>query len=68
MSRPSRIEYPGAVYHVMSRGVNRQRIFADDDDHGLFIGILAHTLLPSAAPEEGRQALGSWGRIKGLYR
>jgi len=32
------------------------------------IGILAHTLLPSAAPEEGRQALGSWGRIKGLYR
>jgi REP element-mobilizing transposase RayT len=27
----------------MSRGVNRQRIFAGDDDHKLFINILAHT-------------------------
>ncbi len=32
MARPLRIEYPGAVYHVMTRGSNRQKIFKDDAD------------------------------------
>jgi len=32
MARPLRIEYPGAYYHVMNRGLNRQRIFAEDKD------------------------------------
>jgi hypothetical protein len=26
MARPLRIEYPGAVYHVMNRGITRQRV------------------------------------------
>ncbi len=30
--RPPRIEYPGAHYHVMSRGVNRTCTFIDDHD------------------------------------
>ena len=32
MSRPLRVEYPGALYHVMSRGNERQRIVRDDKD------------------------------------
>jgi len=32
MARPLRIEYPGGVYHVTSRGNARQAIFADDPD------------------------------------
>jgi len=27
-----RIEYPGAIYHVMSRGDRREDIFLDDVD------------------------------------
>jgi len=32
MSRPLRIEFPGALYHVTSRGDRREDIFADDMD------------------------------------
>jgi REP element-mobilizing transposase RayT len=32
MARPLRVEYPGAIYHVMSRGNGRQRVFRDERD------------------------------------
>ncbi len=32
MARPHRIEYPGALYHVICRGNNRQAIFRDDQN------------------------------------
>jgi REP-associated tyrosine transposase len=37
MSRPLRIEYAGAIYHVCARGNGRQAIFLDDDDRGEFL-------------------------------
>ena len=37
MARPWRIEYKGALYHVFSRGNNRQDIFICDDDRNLFL-------------------------------
>ncbi len=37
MARPLRIEFPGAVYHVTSRGNARQAIFIDDEDRGRFL-------------------------------
>ena len=40
MARPLRIEYPGAYYHVMNRGLNRQRIFAEDKDRQNFLGLI----------------------------
>ncbi len=43
MARPLRIEYPGALYHVTSRGNHRQDIFVDNEDRERFLGILAHT-------------------------
>jgi REP element-mobilizing transposase RayT len=37
MARPVRIEYPGAVYHVVCRGNNRQAIFRDDHDRKRYL-------------------------------
>ena len=37
MARPLRIEYPGAVYHVICRGNNRQAIFRDDQDRKRYL-------------------------------
>jgi len=37
MSRPLRINYPGAFYHVTTRGNARQNIFFDDSDRRLFL-------------------------------
>lgn len=44
MARPLRLEYPGAVYHVTSRGNARQNIVADDRDRTLFLDRLAHVI------------------------
>jgi len=41
MSRPLRIEYPGAWYHVMNRGLNRRLIFSDREDYPLFLETLS---------------------------
>ncbi len=41
MARPLRIEYPGAVYHLTSRGDRREAIFVDDEDRRLFLDVLA---------------------------
>jgi len=43
MSRPLRIEYAEAVYHVTSRGNARRSIFKDDKDRGMFLSILEET-------------------------
>lgn len=40
MARPLRIEFPGAVYHVTSRGNAQQNIFLNDTDHKNFLKIL----------------------------
>ena len=32
MARKLRIQYPGAVYHVMNRGDRREAIFEEDED------------------------------------
>ena len=40
MSRPLRIEFPGAVYHVTSRGNERKDIFRDDVDRQIFLDLL----------------------------
>jgi putative transposase len=37
MPRQLRIEYPGAIYHVMNRGDHREAIFRDDIDWRRFV-------------------------------
>jgi hypothetical protein len=41
MPRKLRVEYPGAMYHIMSRGDQRDDIFLDDVDRHDFIKTLA---------------------------
>ena len=40
MSRPIRIEFPHALYHLTSRGDRREAIFLDDDDRRAFLDVL----------------------------
>ena len=44
MARPLRIEVPGAVYHVTSRGNARQNIVADERDRSQWLTLLAHVV------------------------
>ena len=41
MPRKLRVEYEGAIYHVMNRGNRREAIFKDDADWKLFLETLA---------------------------
>jgi REP element-mobilizing transposase RayT len=36
MARPIRVEYAGAVYHIMARGNQGQKIYADDGDRRMW--------------------------------
>ena len=40
MPRQLRIEYPGAVYHVLSRGDHQEAIYRDDQDRQSFVSCL----------------------------
>jgi REP element-mobilizing transposase RayT len=40
MPRQVRIQFPGAVYHVMARGDRREDIFRDDIDRNMFLAVL----------------------------
>jgi REP element-mobilizing transposase RayT len=44
MARPLRIEYPGAHYHVTSRGDRQEAIFDDDQDRAAFLSVLAEVI------------------------
>ena len=41
MARKLRVEYPGAIYHLMNRGDRRESIFKDDEDRQRFLVTLA---------------------------
>lgn len=41
MARPLRIEYPGAVYHITSRGNEKKAVFKDESDREAFLKVLA---------------------------
>jgi len=40
MSRPLRIQYPDAWYHVMNRGRRAESVFLDKQDYSMFIELL----------------------------
>jgi len=44
MPRPLRLEYPGALYHVTTRGTRQGAIFLDDNDRALLLSIFAQAL------------------------
>jgi REP element-mobilizing transposase RayT len=44
MARPLRIEYPGAVYHITSRGNARKKIYTFDQDRENYLGVLGNVV------------------------
>ena len=44
MSRPLRIEFPGATYHVESKAGPNTNVFLDDDDKKSFLNVLANVV------------------------
>ena len=44
MTRPLRIEFPGALWHVTSRGVEKRNVFIDHQDRRAFISRLGRTV------------------------
>ena len=50
MARKLRVEYPGAVYHVMNRGDRRKPIFKDDADRQRFVATPLPNLVAADAP------------------
>jgi REP element-mobilizing transposase RayT len=47
MPRKARITVPGAVHHVMSRGIEGRSIFRDDNDRSAYLRILQSSILKS---------------------
>ncbi len=43
MARKLRVEYAGAIYHVMNRGDRREAIFDDDQDRTRFVETLGES-------------------------
>ena len=50
MPRQLRLQYPGAMYHVMSRGNRRGKIFLDDVDRQDFLKTLAEACQKTCTP------------------
>jgi len=64
MARPLRIEFPGAIYHITSRGNARLPVFKDD--HGDFQGaalsiqaIIGKTIATGESENQGREERGN---------
>jgi putative transposase len=41
MARKLRVQYPGAIYHVLQRGDRREAIFREDEDRRHFLATLS---------------------------
>ncbi len=50
MPRRSRIDAPGALHHIMARGIDRQDIFTDKIDYFAFIKRLGNLLIETKTP------------------
>jgi len=44
MSRPLRVEFPGALYHLTARGNNKDEIFLNDDDRLCFLELFGQEI------------------------
>ena len=49
MGRKTRIHFPGAVYHVLNRGVDGRAIYADDEDRVYFLRSLERLMREAGA-------------------
>jgi hypothetical protein len=50
MPRRSRIDAPGALHHVIARGIEKRKIFQDDSDRNNFLERLGEILKETRTP------------------
>jgi len=50
MSRKARIDAPGALHHIIFRGIERRKIFRDNKDRDNFLDRLGNVLSDSKTP------------------
>ena len=50
MPRHARLDAPGALQHIIIRGIERQKIFQNDDDRTAFLNRLGRVLTESGTP------------------
>ena len=55
MPRQARIDAPGALHHIVIRGIERKGIFADDKDREDFLERLSGLLQDKVTPYCNRQ-------------
>ena len=61
MPRKSRIDAPGALNYVIARGINRQKVFADDRDRHNFLDRLGDLLV------ETKTGCYAWALISNMH-
>ena len=66
MPRQSRIDAPGALHHIIIRGIERRMIFRDNADRESFLDRLGGVLLETATPCYAWSLLGNHGHF--LFR
>lgn len=54
MPRQARLDVPGALHHIMVRGIDKSKIFRDDEDKARFLDRLGQTV------EEGKSSVYAW--------
>jgi putative transposase len=65
MARRLRLQYPGAVYHVMARGNRKSQIFEDDVDREGFLGLLGRAVERYALRVYGACLMGNHYHVVG---
>ena len=50
MPRKARIDAPGALHHIICRGIERRKIFDDDVDRDNFLERLGNILIETSTP------------------
>ena len=64
MPRKLRVEYPGAMYQVMSRGDRCENIFLDDEDRQDFLNTPAEAYQKAGRQVHAYGLLGEFGTSK----
>ena len=54
MPRQARLDVPGALHHIMVRGIDKSNIFRDDEDKARFLERLGQNV------EEGKCSVYAW--------
>ncbi|HEV2331273.1 MAG TPA: transposase [Verrucomicrobiae bacterium] len=68
MARKLRVEYPGAIYHVMNRGDRREPIFKDDQDRVCVLTTLGETCEKTRWPVHARCLMPNHFHLAGMPR